>query len=44
MTLIFAGPFALLFGWFTRSLTERYLQLEASGLKSRSEQIANASV
>ncbi len=44
MTLIFACPIALLFGWFTRSLTERYLQLEANGLKSCSEQIANASV
>jgi hypothetical protein len=40
MTLIFAGPIALLFGWFTRSLTQRYLQLEANGLKGRSEQIA----
>ena len=37
MTLIFAGPIALLFGWFTRSLTQRFLQLEANGLKARSE-------
>src|SRR5215813_11464461 len=40
MTLIFAGPLALLFGWLSRSLTQRYLQLEANGLKCRSEQIA----
>jgi Polyketide cyclase / dehydrase and lipid transport len=40
MTLIFAGPLALLFGWLSRSLTQRYLQLEANGLKARSEQIA----
>jgi Uncharacterized conserved protein len=43
MTLIFAGPLALLFGWLTRSLTRRYLQLEANGLKARSEQIAHCS-
>jgi uncharacterized membrane protein len=40
MTLNFAGPIALLFGWLSRSLTQRYLQLEANGLKARSEQIA----
>jgi|SRR5580765_1356635 uncharacterized membrane protein len=40
MTLDFAGPLALLFGWLTRSLTQRYLQLEADGLKARSEQAA----
>jgi uncharacterized membrane protein len=40
MTLTFAGPMALLFGWLTRSLTQRYLQLEANGLKARSEQPA----
>lgn len=40
MTLIFAGPLALLFGWLTRSLTQRYLQLEANGLKTQSEQIS----
>ena len=41
MTLTFAGPIALLFGWLSRSLTQRYLQLEANGLKVRSEQTAN---
>ena len=40
MTLIFAGPLALLFGWLTRILTQRYLKFEANGLKARSEQIA----
>ena len=40
MTLIWAGPLALLFGWLTRSVTQRYLQLEANGLKGRSEQIS----
>ena len=41
MILIFAGPLALLFGWLSRSLTQRYLQLEANGLKARSELEAN---
>lgn len=35
--VVFAGPVALLVGWLTRSLTERYLGLEAAGLKARSE-------
>src|SRR5689334_18153504 len=30
MTLIFAGPIAIVFGWLSRSLTLRYLQLEAN--------------
>jgi uncharacterized membrane protein len=42
MTLIFTGPIALLFGWFTRSLTRRYLRLEANGLEARSEQLAHS--
>jgi uncharacterized membrane protein len=42
MTLHFAGPVALLFGRLTRSLTQRYLHLEANGLKARSEQIAQS--
>jgi hypothetical protein len=42
MTLIFAGPTALILGWLTRSLTQRYLQLEANGLKARSELIAHS--
>ena len=33
----FAGPVALLIGWLSRSLTQRYLGLEAAGLKARSE-------
>ena len=41
MTLIFTSPIALLFGWLKRSLTQQYLQLEANGLKARSEQIVN---
>ena len=40
MTLVFAGPLAVLFGWLTRSLTRHYLRLEANGLKACSEQIA----
>jgi hypothetical protein len=43
MTLIFVGPIALLFGWLTRSLAQHYLQLEANGLKARSEQKATFS-
>ena len=35
--VVFSGPIARLVGWLTRSLTERYLQLEADGLKARSE-------
>jgi uncharacterized membrane protein len=35
--ITFAGPIALLVGWLSRSLTERYLRLEAAGLKARSE-------
>ena len=36
--IVFAGPIARLVGWLTRSLTARYLELEANGLKARSEQ------
>ena len=35
--IVFSGPIARLVGWLTRSLSERYLQLEANGLKARSE-------
>lgn len=40
--IIFSGPIALLVGWLTRSLSERYLELEAAGLKARSEERAKA--
>jgi polyketide cyclase/dehydrase/lipid transport protein len=36
--VVFSGPIARLVGWLTRSLTERYLALEAAGLKARSEE------
>ena len=35
--IAFAGPIARLVGWLSRSRTERYLRLEAVGLKARSE-------
>ena len=31
------GLFGRLFGWMTKSLTERYLEMESQGLKARSE-------
>jgi uncharacterized membrane protein len=34
MAINFAGPIAVLFGWLSRALTQRYLQLEANGLKA----------
>ena len=37
MTLRFAGPLARLVIWALRERTERYLALEAAGLKERSE-------
>ena len=37
LSLTFAGPVARLVGRLSRSLTERYLHLEAAGLKARSE-------
>jgi uncharacterized membrane protein len=42
LALTFAGPIARLVGWLSRSLTERYLHLEADGLKARSEQRARS--
>ena len=38
MRLSFTGPLGVLFGWLSRSLIRQYLQLEANGLKVRSEQ------
>ena len=38
LSIAFAGPIARLVGWLSRSLTRRYLQLEAAGLKARSEE------
>ena len=37
LSLRFAGLLAGLFGYLTRGLNERYLALEAKGLKQRSE-------
>lgn len=36
-TLGLAGPLGLLVGFLTRDLTRRYLDLEAAGLRKRSE-------
>jgi hypothetical protein len=38
LAISFEGPVARLVGWLSRSLTERYLRLEAAGLKARSEE------
>ena len=37
LTLEYDGMFSGLLAWLTKSITERYLQLEANGLKARSE-------
>jgi uncharacterized protein YndB with AHSA1/START domain len=37
LTITFAGLIGRIAGWLTRSRTERYLHLEAAGLKARSE-------
>jgi hypothetical protein len=34
------GPLGRLLAWMWRSLTRRYLAIEAAGLKEKSEQIA----
>ena len=39
----YAGPIARLVGWLSRSLTERYVGMEAAGLKARSEARARGS-
>jgi uncharacterized membrane protein len=38
LAIEFGGPLAPLVGWLTRGLNERYLGLEAAGLKRRSEE------
>jgi hypothetical protein len=38
LSLQFGGLFAAVVVWFTRSLNDRYLALEAAGLKRRSEE------
>ena len=38
LCLSFAGLLGPLVGWLTRALNERYLRLEADGLKQRSEE------
>ena len=35
-------PIGLLFGWLMRSVTQRYLQLEANGLKALCEQMTHS--
>jgi hypothetical protein len=37
LSLQFSGWFGQLMGWLTRGLNDRYLKLEAAGLKRRSE-------
>ena len=40
LSLRFAGLFGPLLGRLTRSINERYLSMEAAGLKNRSEELA----
>ena len=42
LSLRFDGPLGGVIGWFARGLNERYLTLEANGLKRRAEQPAGA--
>lgn len=37
LSLRFTGPFGGAFGWLTRHINQRYLEIEAAGLKRRSE-------
>lgn len=37
LTLEYDGPFAGVLAWLTKSVTERYLDMEAKGLRARSE-------
>ena len=43
LSVRFAGVLAWLVGWLTRNLNNRYLALEAAGLKQRSEELVRAS-
>jgi hypothetical protein len=38
LSLHFGGPLGSMVGWLLRGLNNRYLSLEAAGLKRRSEQ------
>jgi uncharacterized membrane protein len=39
LAISYGGPIACLIGWLSRALTVRYLQLEAAGLRARSEEL-----
>jgi uncharacterized protein YndB with AHSA1/START domain len=40
LSVTFSGPLSRLIGWLYGSLTQRYVQMEAEGLKRESEQTA----
>lgn len=39
LRVAFSGPFGRIVGWFGRTLTWRYMELEGAGLKRRAEEI-----